>query len=213
MTGRLPPSASVAEPLGGAKLHAPAAERNADHIAALVAAHVTGAGQALEIASGTGQHIIHFAKACPELQWHPTDIAPERLASIDAYVREAALGNVAPARVLDAGQPGWGRRDWTAIVLVNLLHLISDAAAQVVLSEVSGALSPGGTFILYGPFKRGGALTSPGDVRFDAELRGADPAIGYKDDAWVSKTLIGAGLKVETRQMPANNLAFIAQRS
>jgi SAM-dependent methyltransferase len=98
------------------------------------------------------------------------------------------------------------------ITLANLLHLIAQDEAQVLLREVSQALSPGGIALIYGPFLRAGELTSEGDAQFDAELRAADPAIGYKDDDWVNEVLTSAGLDPEVRQMPANNLAFIARR-
>lgn len=213
---RLPPSASVAEPAGGAKLHAPAALRNADAICDLLVAHGPATGRALELASGTGQHVAVFARALPNLHWHPTDVEPARLASIDAHAAEAGVDNIAPARPLDACAAGWGRAEPPAdlLVLVNLLHLIPEAAARRLLAEVAEALADGGLFLLYGPFKRSGRLTSDGDIRFDAELRAADPAIGYKDDRDLRAWLSGVGLAVASAiEMPANNLAFLIRKS
>ena len=215
MTGKLPKSACVATHSEGAKLHAPAAARNALVLTELVQKHAPAHGRALEIASGTGQHMVAFASATPQIAWHPTEIAAERLASIDAYVSEAGLRNVAPALHLDATLPGWSDRfePFDLAVLVNLMHLISGHAARTLVEQAVQSLAPGGRFVLYGPFKRGGQLTSEGDARFDADLRRADPDIGYKNNEEVRAWLTSAGAgAIETTEMPANNLAFIATR-
>ncbi|WP_187431334.1 hypothetical protein ROLI_031190 [Roseobacter fucihabitans] len=216
MSGKLPPSASVASALEGAKLHAPAAARNTEALCGLLRQHAPTSGQALELASGTGQHVIAFAAALPDVIWQPTEIGVTRLASINAYASGSGLSNINPARVLDATQPGWHRvhPDKSLIVLANLLHLITEQAANTLIAEALMALAPGGRAILYGPFKRAGTLTSPGDERFDAQLRGADPTIGYKDDSDVKGWVIQAGGSgIKTVEMPANNLAFIATKA
>lgn len=215
MTGKLPTSASLAAQAEGAKLHAPAAERNAQVLCDLLCRHAPPKGQALEIASGTGQHVVQFARALPDLIWQPTEIDAARRASIDAYAAEAALPNLRPAAALDATQPGWHKPygGQTLIVLVNLLHLISTPQAQMVIKEAVQTLAPDGRFILYGPFLRLGALTSAGDARFHAQLQKADPAIGYKNDADIKGWLHRAGARqVTSLEMPANNLALIANR-
>lgn len=215
MTGKLPPTASVASRLEGAKLHAPAAERNVEVLCGLIKTHATDNGQALEIASGTGQHVIAFARAMPNLIWQPSDMDAARIASINAYAAESALENVKPARLLDATKKGWhaayGQHD--LVLLINLLHLIEEQQAQTLVTEALGALRKGRRFILYGPFMRSGELTSEGDARFHGQLTHANPAIGYKDDATVEDWLWQAGAaSVERAEMPANNLAFIATR-
>ena len=215
MARTLPPSASVAQPKDGAKLFAPSAERNAQALLRLLREYAPTRGKALEIASGTGQHVTTFAAALPGLIWCPSELDPARCASIDAYVAEAGLQNVNAAVLLNASTPGWSATHPAndLIHLSNLLHLISDAEAQAILSEAARALSPTGILILYGPFKRSGTLTSQGDQKFDAELRAADPAIGCKDDLDITHWLRNAGLTaITTVNMPANNLAFIARK-
>lgn len=215
MSRALPPTASVAEAREGAKLHAPAAARNAEAICEVLQQVAPAKGKALEIASGTGQHVVTFAAVLPEVTWQPTDIDAERLRSIDAYVAEAGLSNIAPAQHLDAAAPGWAAHQGPLdlIVLINLLHLISAQDVQTIIDEAAQSLGPGGTLFLYGPFARDGALTSEGDQRFDAQLRAADPEIGYKDTRDMLRWLAGAGLHPEPpREMPANNLALVARR-
>ncbi len=215
MTGKLPLTASVAKPIGAAKLHAPAADRNCAALCDLLRCHAPATGRALEIASGTGQHVVAFASALPNLHWHPTEPDAARRASIDAYVADGGLANVAPAMPLDATAADWPAdvQGNDLIFLSNLLHLISTRSALQLIAEASLALNTGGTLILYGPFRRAGKLTSPGDATFDAELRSADPAIGYKDSVDIARWLSDAALSpIDVIDMPANNLAFVARK-
>ncbi|TMV09975.1 DUF938 domain-containing protein [Ruegeria sediminis] len=210
---RLPPSASVAEQGEGARLVAPAASRNLGPLCDLLAHVAPAGGRALELASGTGQHVAAFAERLPDFDWQPTEIDPGRRASIDAYAGN--LPNVAPAIALDATEPEWGARHGgqDLIVLINLLHLVSLAETETLITETARALAPGGRFVLYGPFMRGGELTSEGDARFHATLTAQDPEIGYKDDFDTIDLMQAAGLDmVEIVEMPANNLALIAEK-
>ncbi|PKQ12730.1 MAG: methyltransferase [Alphaproteobacteria bacterium HGW-Alphaproteobacteria-1] len=211
----LPDTASIAEGVAGGKLFAPSAARNADAITRALDAVAPATGPALELASGTGQHVVGFARALPRLVWQPSEIDPVRRASIDAHVAEAALPNLRAAIALDATAPGWGAAHGgqALIVLVNLLHLISTPEAQTLITETAAALGPGGRFALYGPFLRDGAATSEGDARFHASLVAQDPEIGYKDMADVTGWLRAAGLTPQApRDMPANNLLLVAAR-
>jgi len=214
MTRRpLPPNASVATQGDGARLVAPAASRNVEHLCALLSEVAPDRGRALELASGTGQHVAAFAERLPGLEWQPTEIDAARRASIDDYASD--LPNVAPAIALDATQRGWANRrgGQDLIVLINLLHLISQPEAKTIIAETARALVPGGRFVLYGPFMRAGELTSEGDARFHATLTAQDPEIGYKDDFDTIDLMQDAGMElVQVLEMPANNLALVAEK-
>lgn len=215
MTRKLPKNASIAHMAGGNKLVAPSASRNAADIVAVLAKFAPLTGKALEIASGTGQHCISFAREFPSLHWQPTDIDSSRRASIDAYVSDSALTNVAPALPLDACKTDWSNRhtNQSMIVVINLLHLISAAETQTLISEAAMALVPSGRFVIYGPFMRDGKLTSKSDVNFHASLITQDPEIGYKDEIDVLSMTQDAGLSVVNRtEMPSNNLALIVEK-
>ncbi|MFW8596062.1 DUF938 domain-containing protein [Cribrihabitans neustonicus] len=214
----VPGAASAARPEaapGSDKLTAPAAARNTPAIRDLLLRVAPERGHALELASGTGQHAVACASCMPNLIWQPSELDPSRLASIQAYVSEAGLDNLRAPIEVDAAAPGWSalHSGQNLIVLINLLHLISGSEAQVLVREAAAALAPGGRFVLYGPFLRAGKLTSPGDRAFHATLSAHDPKIGYKDDRAVETWLAAAGLQVvEVAEMPANNLAFIAEK-
>jgi len=205
----LPDSASVATPDSGGKLFAPSAARNTEPLTKALADFVPPHGRALEIASGTGQHIVSYAKAFPQVMWQPTEVAEDRIASITAYLSEAALTNVQAPLLLDATAPGWGGTSGPAglILLSNLLHLISQAEAEVLISEAAQALAPGGCLVIYGPFSRDGVLVSDGDVQFDQSLRTQDPEIGYKSDTAIQSFGASCGMTPnQPIEMPANNL-------
>ncbi len=210
----LPENASVAHDLEGARLHAPAAERNARAIREILCQHAAPTGKALEIASGTGQHVVEFAAHLPGLIWQPSEIEADRRRSINAWAAKAGLPNLHLALALDATMPGWSARHtgYDVIMLINLTHLISAPEVQTLFSEAARALKPGGRFFLYGPFLRDGVATSEGDRTFDASLRMKDPEIGYKDVGEIDNWLDDAGLEGLVRvDMPANNLMFIRE--
>ena len=215
MTDRkLPPNASVAQAQEGDKMHAPAAARNAQAIIDLLSRIAPASGTALELASGTGQHVVQFAKALPHLTWQPTEVAADRLKSIAAYRAEAGIDTLLPPLPLNATSPGWGAKHAVdLIVLINLAHLIGVAELKTLLGEVGMALQPGGQFVLYGPFMRDGQLISDGDRSFHATLTASDPEIGYKNTVDVAAWMADEGLDLtESIEMPANNLALIAKR-
>lgn len=214
MTIRKPPAnASIATDIDQTgKLHAPSAARNANDICAMLKSVAPNFGQALEIASGTGQHIVTFAAAMPDIHWHPTEVDSTRIASIVAYVDEANIKNITHPFLLNATQTGWsaGVTPKDLISLTNLLHLVSENETETLISEAAKTLTSNGRLVLYGPFKRNGQLISDGVENFDASIRASDPETGYKDDVWIKATAKKNGLILDQAiEMPANNLALI----
>jgi len=211
-----------AEVLPDGRRMVPSAARNAGPILQVLQG-LGLKGRLLEIASGAGLHAAQMAGPL-RLVWQPTDVEAANFTSIRAWAAMAAAktaeaktaeAEILPPIRLDATQPGWaaGLGQWDAVLLVNLLHLIPEPAAETLLAELPRALAPQGTACLYGPFLRGGRATSPGDAGFDASLRAQDPAIGYKDLDWVLARLTAGGLHPEITEMPANNLMLLARQS
>jgi hypothetical protein len=217
MNIRKPPSTAsiVTQADEKGKLHAPSAARNASAVCSAIKSIAPPAGDALEIASGTGQHIIAFAASMPNISWHPTEVGADRIASIHAYLDDTNQSNIAPPIMLNATAKGWSAAvsPKNLITLCNLLHLISEVEASTLISEAAKALTPNGKLFLYGPFKRNGKLISEGDASFDASIRASDPETGYKDDNWIKKITQENGLaQYQVIDMPANNLALVFEK-
>ena len=212
---KLPATASVAESKGDGRLFAPSAERNSAPIINLVKRIAPQSGKALEIASGTGQHIVQLALSLPNIIWSPSDVEEERLKSISAWVKSENLLNIKPPTYLDATETGWAKSlpQSNLILIVNLLHLISWNETEILIGELSLALKTKGIALVYGPFMRHGQLTSKGDKSFHNSLIQTDPDIGYKNDLEMLNLFSNSSLlHLETVEMPANNTAFVLQK-
>ena len=212
---KLPDTASVANSQGGGRLFSPSAERNSAPIINLVKRVAPATGEALEIASGTGQHIVQLALSLPNLSWLPSEVEENRLKSITAWIKNENLLNIKPPLYLDATETGWSKTVIKSdfILLVNLLHLISLNETETLFDELSKALKKTGIALVYGPFMRNGQLTSEGDKTFHNSLIQTDPDIGYKNDLDMLTFFSNSGLFcLETVEMPANNLAFVLKK-
>ena len=211
----LPNTASVATYESDGRLNAPSAVRNAEPIVALVQKTAIKSGNALEIASGTGQHIVKLASALPHLNWQPSDVDEARIKSIRCWSDDKHLTNLKPPCLLDATAEGWAaeHHGQDLILLVNLLHLISGKETKILVKEVFKALASNGLSIIYGPFMRSGKLISKSDMEFHHSLINTDPDLGYKNDLYMLNLFGEVGLvHLNTEKMPANNLAFILQK-
>ena len=196
------------------KRHAPATLRNRDAIAARLADWLPGAGTVVEIASGSGEHVVHFAAAFPNLDWQPSDPDPAGLSSIAAYRAEAGLANVAQPLALDAASAVWPVDHAAAIVCINMVHISPWDATLGLFAGAARLLAPGAPLILYGPYIEPGVPTAPSNLDFDANLRARDPAWGLRDTAAMKAAAADAGLVfAERRMMPANNLMLLFRRT
>jgi hypothetical protein len=193
----------------GGLLHSPAAERNKAPILDVLRRILPSRGTVLEVASGTGQHVVHFAAALPDLRWIPSDPDPGNRASIAAHVRAAGVGNVAAPLKLDVlGE--WNAGAVDAVIVANLLHISARTVLPALCRGAAAVLLPGGALHVYGPFNRGGRHTSEGNARFDASLRAQDPGWGLWSVEEVFDTASGYGFEVEeVVDMPANNLSLV----
>ena len=211
----IPTTVCVANMEGDGRLIAQSAVRNAEPIVELVKNTAIKSGNALEIASGTGQHVVKLAAALPLLNWQPSDVDETRIKSIRCWSDDYHLTNLKPPCLLDATKEGWAvdYHGQDLILLVNLLHLISFEETKILVKEVSKALKPKGLSIIYGPFMRKGKLISKNDMEFHNSLINTDPDLGYKNDIDMLDLFREAGLvHLSTNKMPANNLAFITQK-
>lgn len=189
----------------------PAPERNKGPLLEQLRRVLPDGATVLEIASGTGQHVAWFAAALPGTTWHPTDVDPDHLASIEAW-REG-LANVHPARRFDVLADPWPDVHPDAVLASNLVHIAPWEVAEALVRGVAAALRSGGLLLLYGPYKRSGAHTAPSNEAFDAGLRARDPRWGVRDLEAVARLAEASGLAhEETVQMPANNLFLVFRK-
>lgn len=209
---RYSPDNTVSEADG--RLRSPSFERNFTPIRDALRPYFQGVeGTVLEIGSGTGQHIAHWAGEFPGLQWVPTDIHDQHHASITAW--RAALGctNLAPPLYLDAATD-WPRDplvetlgSLTAVLSCNVIHIAPWKVAEGIVSGAAQVLAPGGVLIFYGPFREGGHHTGTGNAQFDTMLRAENAAWGVRDLDDVSALTTAAGLgPAQVTRMPSNNL-------
>ena len=194
-----------------ARQHAPATARNREPILAVLRRLAPPQGTVLEVASGSGEHAAHFAAALPGLVFQPSDPDPGRRASIDAWCE--GIPNVRPALALDAAHGTWPAGPFDLLLCCNMIHIAPWAAAEGLVAGAGRVLATGGILLLYGPFRRQGVQTAPGNEAFDADLRARNPAWGVRDLEAVDALARAAGFGApEITEMPANNLCVAWRR-
>jgi len=199
-----------------ARLSSPSAARNKDPVLAVLTRMFPKTGSVLEIGSGTGEHVAHFAKALTGLTWQPSEFDAESRASIAAWIASEDLDNVRPPVALDASANPWPVEDdapFDAILSMNMIHIAPWEAGLGVLCGAGRLLRPGGVLAFYGPFARGGAHTSPSNAAFDESLKRRNPSWGVRDLDDVVREAGAQGLALdEVVEMPANNLTVVFRR-
>ena len=163
------------------KREAPAAARNRQPILDVLRTCLPATGLVLEVASGTGEHAVHFAQALPALVFQPTDPGVEQRASIDDWTQTLGLPNVRPALALDASAEPWPVDRADAVICINMIHIAPWSAAVGLMRGAARLLAPGSVLFLYGPYHRDGRPTSPGNEAFDQSLRLKNAAWGIRE--------------------------------
>ena len=195
------------------KRFAEATERNREPIAAVLRDVLPEIGLVLEIASGTGEHAVHFARSFPHLLWQPSDPEPASLRSIEAWRAEAGLFNLLPAVALDARAAEWPVEAVDAILCINMVHISPWAATEGLMRGAGRLLANGAPLYLYGAYRRAGVPTAPSNEAFDASLRASDPEWGVRALEDVAAEAGKHGLALErVTAMPANNLSVLFRK-
>jgi SAM-dependent methyltransferase len=194
------------------KRHAPATARNRQPILDVLQRHLPASGLVLEVASGSGEHVAHFAAALPNLEFQPSDPDPSARASVDDWMNALELKNVRPALALDAASPHWPVARADAVVCINMIHIAPWQAAAGLIAGAARLLAPHGVLYLYGPYHRWGRATSPGNEDFDRELRQRNPAWGVRHLEEVVALAEAHFAAPEIVDMPANNLSLVFTR-
>ena len=194
----------------GARRSAPAALRNREPIAEVLAEWLPARGVVLELASGTGEHAAFFAERFPALEWQPSDLHPDALSSIVAWREEAALPNLRPPLTIDASSADWPIQEADAVLSINMVHISPWASALGLLDGAERLLADGAPLILYGPWLKDDIDTAASNLAFEQDLKARDPAWGLRRVEDFERAAADRGFRlVETRVMPANNLMLL----
>ncbi|MDB4956833.1 MAG: SAM-dependent methyltransferase [Myxococcales bacterium] len=190
-----------------------AAQRNREPIREVLARHLPAQGLVLEIASGTGEHAVHMAGHLTHLDWQPSDVDADALASIEAWRAESGRANLLPPIALDVTSMPWPVSAVDAVVCINMVHIAPWESVEGLFTGSARALAQDGLLYLYGPYKFHGRHTAPSNEDFDRSLRARDPSWGVRDirELTVLGTRTGFGLE-HTIAMPANNYSLIFRR-
>lgn len=211
MTDPIPPY-NVADLGGEVRRIAPAAARNVEPIGDVLADWLPQSGSVLEIASGTGEHALAFARRFAGLEWQPSDPDPLALASIEAW-RADAPGNLRSPLQIDAAVRAWPIANADAILCINMVHISPWTSALGLLDGAARLLAAGSPLILYGPWLVDGVETAPSNLTFDADLKRRDPRWGLRLISDFTREADGRGLAlVDQRAMPANNVMLLFRR-
>lgn len=190
--------------------YAPATLRNRQPILAMLRGVLPATGLVLEVASGTGEHAVHFARELPDLRWQPTDPNPDALQSIRAWASGERLPNLLPPLALDAASELWPVDAADAVVCINMVHISPWETTEGLMRGAGRILPPGGLLYLYGPFHRRGEPLAPSNAAFDTSLRLTDPRWGLRELEAVEQCAAANGLTLGSIVgMLANNLSVV----
>jgi hypothetical protein len=204
------------------RLDAPAFHRNHEAIRAVLQPFLTGkSGDVIEAGSGTGQHVVDFARHFPDITWWPSDLNEQHLKSIAAWRAHAGLSNIRPPLRIDLSDSSWcpqmhdgsGPANLLAVFCANVIHIAPWRVAEGLFAGAGRYLRADGRLFLYGPFKRDGKHTAMSNAVFDTSLRDRDPEWGVRDVEALQELAAGVGLVLtEIAEMPANNLTLVFAR-
>lgn len=188
------------------KRQAPAAARNVAPIGDVLAEWLPGSGLVLEIASGTGEHALAFARRFPNLDWQPSDPDPEALASIAAWQREGPQNLLKPIQ-LDVCADEWPIERADALLCINMVHISPWEASIGLLEGAARLLGEGSSLLMYGPWLEANVETAPSNLTFDQSLKARDSRWGLRlvEDFAAEASIRGLFL-ADRRAMPANNI-------
>jgi SAM-dependent methyltransferase len=178
-------------------------------------------GDVVEAGSGTGQHVVCFARHTPGITWWPSDLNDNHLRSIAAWTAHQNLANVRPPLRIDLSNPEWcpemsedrGPGALLAVFCANVVHIAPWRVAEGLIAGAARYLRDDGRLFLYGPFKRDGKHTALSNAVFDTSLRENNPEWGVRDVQEMTVLAQRNGFEIaEIVDMPANNLILAFER-
>jgi hypothetical protein len=191
----------------------PAALRNREPIADILADELPESGLVLEIASGGGEHASWFAERFPALEWQPSDCDERARAVMQARFAEYAPTNLRQPIGLDAAFEQWPIAAAEAVLCINMVHISPWPATIGLFEGAASLLGETAPLIVYGPFLEEGVETAPSNLDFDRSLRDRDPRWGLRPREDLDRLADRAGFDPARRvDMPANNLLLVYRK-
>ena len=195
------------------RLEYPATARNRDAILAVLRDVLPASGLVLEIASGSGEHAVHFAQAFPHLTFQPSDPEDAALQSIAAWTQDSGLTNIKPPVMLDATSAQWPVTEADALLCINMIHIAPWRASESLFHGAAKLLPAGAPLYLYGPYRRADVGTAPSNEAFDESLKARNAEWGLRDLEAVTVLARDNGFSGPAiTEMPANNLSVVFRR-
>ncbi len=200
-----------------ARQHSIPVSRNREPILGVLKHVIAPGSRVLEIASGSGEHAVYFAKHLRDVEWQPSDPDENARASVAAWIEHEGATNIKAPLEIDVELPAWERAlagRFDAMLAVNMIHIspweatlgLMRGAAAVLANAANGA----GVLYTYGAYKRGGEHTAPSNEAFDAWLKERDERFGVRDLEAVEAAAGDQGFMLrEIVEMPANNLSLV----
>jgi cyclopropane fatty-acyl-phospholipid synthase-like methyltransferase len=189
----------------------PACERNKEVIAEQLLQAFAPCKRVLEVGSGSGQHILHFAKQMPAINWQPMDFG-DYIEGLQYNLQNCADNILEPLTLVLDNVPWVIDVQFDGLFSANTLHIMSWHHVIGFFDRAGKQLSAGGILCIYGPFKYKGEFTSPSNVGFEQWLKQRDPLSGVRDFEAICQLASKNGLSfISDQPMPANNqfLTFI----
>jgi SAM-dependent methyltransferase len=194
------------------RIVSPSAERNKGPITEILMRVLPTRCDVLEVNSGTGHHVLHFAQAMPHIRWQPTERDADCLKSITSWLAQTSPPNVNAPIYLDVHDEIWPLAEVAAVVCINMIHIAAPSATEALLRGAGNVIAPGGILFLYGPYRQGRHI-APSNEAFDELLKAENPEWGVRNLEDVALLAASEGLELqETCDMPANNLAVIFRK-
>jgi len=204
---------TIGDSAPGEQRHAPATMRNRDAIVAVLRDILPDHGTILEVASGTGEHIVYFGRAFPDLIFQPSDPDPACCESIAAWTKREDMANVLPPLPLDAQAREWDIPKPAAILCINMVHISPWESSIGLFEKVADLLDSGAPLYLYGPYLRADVETAPGNLAFERSLKSRDLRWGLRDVADMDALAEKTGFARESlTEMPANNISLVYRK-
>ena len=188
-----------------------AADNNKAPILTVLSKYLQAGDVVLEVASGSGQHALHMAKALPYVTWYPSE-HPAALDTLKHNLEACGSDNIATPLSIDIAKDTWQKPPVNVVYAANVAHIVTPLLGERLVALARNALSGGGLLALYGPFKYAGAFTSESNARFEQWLKARDPRSGIRDFEWMLELASDHDMTlIEDHTMPANNQLLVFQ--